>query len=135
MSQSDSTVFIVREESDLNHAYDFAEELLKVSGDLEIEIGPYKPKRSVPANRYYWELLTQAGEQSGHTKDELHALMRWKFLGAKQTEVMGNMFNLLPTTTDLNTKEFSEYVKQTETYILESGFTIKACPYYEDIWR
>lgn len=125
---------ILKDELDLNALYDTLEKQL-LDGPIDVQWEEYKPKRSTLANRYYWEILSQAGEQSGHTKDELHALMRWKFLGAKQTEVMGNMFNLLPTTTDLNTKEFSDYVRQTETFILESGFTLSACPYYEEIWR
>lgn len=131
---SSFNTYILRTEEGLGQLYDLLEAEL-THGPLDVQWEPYKPKRSTLANRYYWEILSQAGEQSGHTKDELHALMRWKFLGAKQTEVMGNMFNLLPTTTDLNTKEFSDYVKSVEAYILESGFSIAACPYYEDIWR
>lgn len=131
--RSDNTI-ILRDEEGLGKLYDLLEAEL-THGPIDVVWEPYKPKRSTLANRYYWEILSQAGDQSGHTKDELHALMRWKFLGANLTEVMGNTMNLLPSTTDLNTKEFSEYVKQVETYILESGFIISAPPYYEDIWR
>jgi hypothetical protein len=100
----------------------------------ELTIAPYVPKRSTLANRYYWEILTQAADQTGHTKEELHLFMRHKFLGADNKLIFEQSFNMLPSTADLNVKDFSNYVRSVETFILESGFTIKAPPYYNDIW-
>lgn len=134
MSKADPRVFIAREESDLNAVYDYAEQELQ-HGELEIEVKPYVPKRSTLANRFYWEILSQAGEQTGHTKDELHIFFRHKFLGAEHKLIFDQNFNMLPSTADLNVKDFANYVRSVETFILESGFTIAAPPYYSDIWR
>lgn len=135
MSASDTTVFIVREESDLNHAYDFAEALLQVAGDLEIEIGPYVPKRSTLQNRLYWEYMTQLGKHTGHTKDEMSLFFKWKFLGTDQAQIYGQSFNAVRSTTDLTVKEFAEYLRSIEVFASEHEFTFTAPPYYEDAWR
>jgi len=139
MSSSDSTVFILGEHTEVDACEKFIvgawTDALVNHQKIEVEIRPYVPKRSNLANRYYWEILSQAAEQTGYTKDELHLFMRHKFLGAAQKEIMGQNFNALPSTADLDAKKFSNYVRDVERFILESGFDIKAPPYRKDIWN
>ena len=68
MSSGNSTVFVIREEADLNQFYDFAEEFLKIHGEIEVEISPYKPKRSILQNRLYWEYMTNSENIPGIRK-------------------------------------------------------------------
>lgn len=134
MHKTDSRVFIVRTEEELGKVYDYAEQQL-THGDLEIEVKPYVPKRSTLQNRLYWEYMTQLADFTGHTKDEMHLFCRWKFIGADKKEVMGQSFNALPSTQDLNTKEFTDYIRSIEVFASEQGFMFKAPPYYEDVWK
>lgn len=39
-----------------------------------------KAQRSLQANKYMWVIFTQIGEETGHTRDEIHDLMCQKFL-------------------------------------------------------
>jgi hypothetical protein len=138
MSSPDSRVYIIKDGDFSQPIADFkymSDGWAEDGVPMEVEIRPYVPKRSNLANRFYWEILSQAGEQTGHTKDELHLFFRHKFLGAEHKLIFDQNFNMLPSTTDLNVKEFANYVRSVETFILESGFEIKAPPYYNDIWR
>jgi len=101
----------------------------------EIEIGPYKPKRSVLQNRLYWEYMTQLGKHTGHTKDEMSLFFKWKFLGTDQAQIYGQSFNEVRSTTDLNVKEFAEYLRNIEVFASEHEFTFTCPQYYEDVWR
>lgn len=138
MSSFDSKIYIIKDgvfEEPVEYMSWISNSDWASMGPVEVEIRPYVPKRSNLANRYYWEILSQAAEQTGYTKDELHLFMRHKFLGANQKLIFEQNFNMLPSTTDLNVKDFSNYVRSVETFILESGFTISAPPYYNDIWN
>lgn len=125
---------IIRDEAELGALYDALEAEL-THGPLDVEWKEYKPKRSTLQNRLYWEYMTQLADFTGHTKDEMHLFCRWKFIGANETEIMGQNFNALPSTQDLNTKEFTDYIRSIEVFASEQGFTFEAPPYYGDVWR
>lgn len=135
MSSPDSTVFIIRDEADLNHAYDFAEEFLKIHPEVEIEVSPYKPQRTVLQNRLLWHYYTEIGKQIGCTKNQMHLFYRNEFLGPKLVEVMGKCFNELPSTQDLNTKEMVEYITNIEIHAAENNLTLSAPAYRDDAIR
>lgn len=125
---------IIRDEQDLNALYDTLEAELS-HGHIDVEWKEYKPQRSVLQNRLYWEYMTQLADFTGHTKDEMHLFCRWKFIGADKKEVMGQSFNALPSTQDLNTKEFTDYIRSIEVFASEQGFMFKAPPYYGDAFN
>lgn len=131
---SASNYFIFRDEAGLNKLYDLLEVDL-AHGELEVTWEPYKPKRSTLQNRLYWEYMTQLGEHTGHTKDEMSLFFKWKLLGTDPASVYGQSFNAVRSTTDLNIKEFNEFLRSIEVFASEQGFTF-ACPqYYEEVWR
>lgn len=125
---------IIRDEADLNTLYDTLEAELS-HGPIDVEWKEYKPQRSILQNRLYWEYMTQLAEYTGHTKDEMHLFCRWKFIGADKTEIMGQSFNALPSTQDLNTKEFTDYIRSIEVFASEQGVMFSAPSYYDDVWR
>lgn len=129
-----SSASILKSEDDLNALYDLLEREL-LHGPIDVTWEPYKPQRSVLQNRLYWEYMTQLGKHTGHTKDEMSLFFKWKFLGADQREIYGQSFNQVRSTTDLNVKEFSEYIRSIEVFASEHGFTFAAPPYYGDAMR
>jgi len=133
MRTNSSGSCVIREESDLGRLYDLLEAELP-HGEIDVVWIPYKPQRSTLQNRLYWEYMTQLGDYTGHTKDEMSLFFKWKFLGADKTEVYGQTFNAVKSTTDLNVKEFNEYLRNIEVFASEQGFTFKLPSYYGDIW-
>lgn len=130
MSSFDSKVFIVKD-GDFTEVREEIDRTL--GGPWEVEIRPYVPKRSTLQNRLYWEYMTQLGDYTGHTKDEMSLFFKWKFLGSDKTEVYGQSFNAVKSTTDLNVKEFNEFLRSIEVFASEQGFMFKAPPYYGDV--
>ena len=48
---------------------------VKAGDKLSLEIKPYKRKRSLDANRYYWALLTKLAGILGTSNAELHNIL------------------------------------------------------------
>lgn len=134
MRETNQRIFLVREESDLGKVYDYAEEELQ-SGELEITVEPYKPVRSILQNRLMWAYYEQIAKSTGCTKNQMHLYYRNEFLKPKLVEVMGKVFNELPSTTDLNTKEMAEYITNIEIHAAENGIDLLAPAYREDAIR
>lgn len=134
MSQANTWVFKTKRDVD-----NWIEELscgnIDFPDPCELTIAPYVPKRSTLQNRLYWEYMTQLGDYTGHTKDEMSLFFKWKFLGSDKTEVYGQSFNAVKSTTDLNVKEFNEFLRSIEVFASEQGFMFKAPPYYGDVWK
>lgn len=134
MHKADPRVFIVRTEEELGKIYDYAEVEL-THGDLEITVEAYKPVRSVLQNRLMWAYYEQIAKSIGCTKNQMHLYYRNEFLKPKLVEVMGKVFNELPSTTDLNTKEMAEYITNIEIHAAEQGIQLLAPAYREDAMR
>lgn len=94
---------------------------------LAVEIGPEKRKRSVQANRYYWDLLNQISEQAWvegrqYASEVWHECAKRRFLGLVDLPGGGHMAQ---STTDLSVPEFAEYVQKVEVWAAsELGVTL-----------
>ena len=85
-----------------------------------------KPKRSSPANRYYWaccvELIYLALKESGWevTREGTHELLRVRFLTEdKPIGNDGEFVKRVKSTTELDGKEFGEYVEACKRFAAE----------------
>lgn len=76
-----------------------------------IEIKKNKPIRSVKANRYYWAILKRIGAAAGYSEDELHEFYKKKF---NHKYILDEVVGL--TTSDMDQKEFSDYVKKVKDH-------------------
>lgn len=104
----------------------FNEEIKKFKDDEEVYlyVSSNPPKRSVQHNNFYWGFyLPSISEQTGHTPVELHAYFKKKFLSHlfQVSQVMGERVNIEPTTTELTTKEFTQFLREIEA---ETGIPI-----------
>jgi len=76
-------------------------------GKYWIEIKENRPSRSHRQNRYYWgTVLKILSDEIGYTPEEMHQIMAAEFLSY---EKYGRRF--VQSTTQLNTKEFEEYME------------------------
>lgn len=73
---------------------------------LEVDIIKLRSKRSNSKNDYYWGVVLETlHKHTGHTADELHEMMKYKFLFVK-----GDM-PYVRSTTSLNTAEMETYLE------------------------
>jgi len=89
-----------------------------------IKAVPFKSTRSTEQNSRYWKLLTELGHHIGHSPDEVHQLMGYKFLRELKT-VNGENVEVIKSTTKINTKSMAEYQDAIERFGAEIGFYFK----------
>lgn len=102
---------------------------------FEVEVTAYKPNRTVLQNKLYWHWLNHLQNETGYDKDELHELGKRAVLGVQTKTVMGALIAITPSTTDLNVKEFIDYLEKFEAYFASKGFLLPAPSYYNDAMR
>jgi len=72
------------------------------------------------SEKKYWKLIEELGDFLGYNTDEMHALMKYKFLSYKQ-DMLGDEMVVIPSTSKLNSKDFEDYLTKVE----EFAFTLK----------
>lgn len=101
--------------------------LVKRLGDLDptqrwsVKVEPFKSTRSIEQNSRLWKLYNDLGAYIGHSPDEVHQLMGYKFLRELKT-VNGEAVEVIKSTTKLNTKAMTEYQESIERWAVDIGF-------------
>lgn len=90
-----------------NEDFGQAYEELKGYDKLSLEIKPYKRKRSLDANAYYWVLLTKLAKILRTSNDELHNILLSKY-GVMEM-VSGRTVKVVLPDTDEANKRAAEY--------------------------
>jgi hypothetical protein len=98
--------------------------------DAIIEIKRNLDSRSTKQNKLYWQWLTVMTE-TGYTKDEMHSILRDKFLGYDEVTTKTNVIRVLRSTTDLKVGEFKDYLEQIDIFASEYGIVL---PRPEDLY-
>jgi len=101
---------------------------LDLSKPWEIEVKPFSFNRSVQQNKKYWALIGELGSFLGYDEQEMHELMKYKFLSYKQ-EMLGDEMVVVPSTSKLTVKEFVEYLNKVENFAISLGFQVDLSPY------
>jgi hypothetical protein len=80
---------------------------------VEIEIRPWEETRRSQANRYYWGVVLKfMAEESGHTVDELHELMKLRHNSKVVADpTTGEEVKIACSTSKLTINEFSDYLE------------------------
>ena len=75
-------------------------------GNYELIIRKQKKHRSLQQNAYYWGVVLKIlSIETGHTDEEVHQHMKWRFLRKK-----GGKLETVRSTTDLSTVEMENYL-------------------------
>lgn len=78
---------------------------------VEIKIEKLRSKRSTQQNRLYWLYVTIISKELGYTKEEMHDLIKYKFLKAEKVfEKTGEVFEYLKSSSELTKSEFADFV-------------------------
>jgi hypothetical protein len=121
--------FIIKNNQVLENCINAIREI-KIEDNMAVEIKPYVSKRSVDANALYWMWIAVVAEYTGYTKDEMHDVMRARYLPIKSREIDGIILTELTSTTTLNTKQFSDYMREIEVFAVENDIKL---PYPEEL--
>lgn len=78
---------------------------------VEINIQKLKSTRSCQQNKYWWCIVSILSKEIGYTKDELHEILKFKFLKKEKVdEKTGEIFEYVGSTAKLSKTEFAEIV-------------------------
>jgi hypothetical protein len=66
--------------------------------------------RNLSQNDMYWAILDGLSDHLGYTKEEIHELMKYKYLKFAK-EIAGQQVIVVPSTADLNTAQFAEFIE------------------------
>jgi len=92
----------------LNNSRKFQDSLREFEGkDVELRIKERSANRSKEQNSLYWKWIDILSKEIGYTKEEMHTLIKYKFLKRNIVDENGVEQEIIKSTTTLTTKEFS----------------------------
>lgn len=85
-----------------------------------------KKKRSLNQNAYYWGVVVDMlAEHLGYFPEEIHEVLKQKFLPKKEIQIMNKNVIIPESTTQLSTKAFEDYTEKIRVWAaLELNFVI-----------
>lgn len=107
-----------------------ASKLIESGKDIAVKIEEYKPNRSLSANALYWMWMKEMSEHFTHktsySKDDMHDLMRHKFLGWDDEKRIGKtvIAATLRSTRKLNTSEMCHYMEKINGWAADNGLLL-----------
>lgn len=100
---------------DLNQIKKYIHDL--ESGKYMIKISSYVEERSIDQNKYYWKLVEIIANELGYEKQEMHEVLKYKFLQKTIEDTNGNLVKGVKSTSTLNIREFTEYINNIKFFI------------------
>lgn len=94
---------------------------LDPSRGWEIRVKQARKRRSTQANARLWWLYTEIAKETGHTTEEIHLICKSKFLPPRFVEIGNETVQVPPSSADLNTLDFAEFMQRVETLASELG--------------
>lgn len=94
---------------------------LDFSKPWRIQLSEYKFTRSDAQNKRYWKLIKAIGGYLGYEADEMHQLMKYKFL-SEEIIIKNEKILNIRNTPELNTKEMVEYQEDIQDWARPYGF-------------
>ena len=92
---------------------------------VDVSVVKHRDKRTTDQNSYYWWILEYIEKETGHSRLELHEIFKQNFLpevdgNYKEMSAFGLNGHTELTTTNKDTKEFSDYIQKIRTFMLNS---------------
>lgn len=98
---------------------------LRDGWEVEVTVHRLQATRSLDANRYYWAVVIQLlSEHLGYTPDEMHDVLKMKFLPKRLALCDGNgvvldEYVVGGSTRDLSVEEFAAYIDEIQQWARE----------------
>lgn len=104
--------------SDKVRLYEVLKGLKPVPYQIELKID--RGNRSNNQNRYYWGVVIEIlSEHTGFTPEEIHEVLKAKFLRYTKMLPTSEEVNLSRSTKGLDTKEFEEYMEKVRMFAIQ----------------
>jgi len=101
----------------INKMYDeFSKESFVNDLFTKFTIKKRRRKRSLDQNALYWLWLTIIEEITGNEKEDLHCYFKETYLKKEYIKIFGSKINKDISTTNLDTKQFTEYLKKIDIF-------------------
>lgn len=96
----------------------FNQELVRYEGkEATLIIKPLRKSRSDNQNRYYYGVVIKIlSEELGFLPDEMHEVLKQKFLTSETIKIGSEEFVIVKSTASLNTVEFEDYLSQIRSW-------------------
>jgi len=111
--------FVIHDKKDKMQLVNYLKEM---ESPYTVEVKKHRNTRSNVQNNYYWKCIVQVlAEELGYFNDEMHDILRTKFLNEWEMVEINNKkigLNKIVSTTSLNTKEFENYAEQIRIWAL-----------------
>jgi hypothetical protein len=89
---------------------------LPTDKDLELVLKEKRTQRSLEQNAWYWGVaLKLISEHTGYETKDIHEILKSEFL-KDFYEFKGKVYPIIRSTSDLNTKEFSEFMGRVQRW-------------------
>jgi hypothetical protein len=84
---------------------------------IEMIIRPFRAKRTIPQNAYYWGVVLKTiSKETGYTSEELHEFFKRIFL-KKEIVIGGKVYETSISTRKLKKDQFSEYIEKIKGFV------------------
>ena len=90
----------------------------------EIDITPYRERRSVSQNSLYWLYLGCIEEETGNDRYDLHDFFKRKYLRVGESVLCGEEVVKTISTSKLDTKQFTEYLRKIASFSAQEGIIL-----------
>lgn len=85
----------------------------------QLELKKFRENRSMPQNKYYWGVvISELSKHTGFTSDEMHELLKFKFLPNHKILPNGEEVRLAGSTSKLTTDKMEEYLEQIRIFAI-----------------
>lgn len=116
--------FILIDEQRRSNAIAFLNKL-DIKKTYQVFIKPYKKNRTVSQNNTYWMWLSDIAPVFGYTENELHEILKVRFLGVVKYMVDGVELVKPISTKTLKTKEMAEFLIKVEVLARQNEIKIR----------
>jgi hypothetical protein len=107
-------IFPIKIFEDIKKPMSYAKRLLNTAKfGITISVSKKRNPRSSNQNRYYFGIvLRQLSDETGNTVDEMHEIMKQKFLLIEKCVFNDEIYEITQSTTKLNTAEMEVYLEK-----------------------
>lgn len=124
--------FRISTESDREAVKAYLDRIPVGKTDYDLEIKRHKPEMTDPQRNLYWKWIGIVASETGNDRDMIHKVLKSKFLGCEDVEVLGRVVRKVKSIRGLDKSAMSQYMTQVEAYLL-TDFGI-VLPHPEDLY-
>ena len=124
--------FRVNKEADRDAVKAYLDRIKFGTFEYDVEVKRHKQEWTDPQRNLYWLWIGVIASETGNDRDMIHKVLKAKFLGWDETEVLGRVIKREKSIKPLGKDEMSAYMTQVDAYML-NDFGI-VLPHPEDLY-